>query len=68
MTTPNNTRYNDDAVLYLRVAIDYAQAVITKVERGGGVSDDAFDWILTIKDLLTDVYSDVARGQQPKHQ
>ena len=60
MTTPNNTRFNDGAALYLRVAIDYAQAAVKKIERGAVVSDDAFEAILTVKELALDVYRAIA--------
>ncbi len=64
VTTPNNTRFNDDAEVYLRVAIDYAQAAVKKIERGAVVSDDAFEAILTIKELALDVYRCVARANE----
>lgn len=67
MTVPNNTRFNDDAELYLRVAIDYAQAAVKKIERGAVVvTDDAFEAILTIKELAFDVYRVVARENENK--
>ena len=64
MTTPNNTSFNDDAELYLRVVIDYAQAAVKQIERGGVVTDDVFEAILTIKELALDVYRCVARANE----